>query len=130
MFRLTRAPAWYRAAVNLVRPRRTSDQLQIGAAQIGSPAAGVAHLSVDAGTQTVEAIGVRGIVNITSGFLTVVALSNAHPTTSNLTSNCEVALYMRNGKLAFAFNCGGTINYLAINLDGQDIEWTQGTEPP
>ena len=129
MFRLTRATQWYRASVNLIRPQRTSDQLQIGSSQQGSPGTG-GHLSVDAGTQSAEAIGVRGIVNITSGFLTVVALSNAHPTTSNLTSNCEVALYMRNGKLAFAFNCGGTINYLAINLDGQDIEWTQGTEPP
>ena len=43
--------------------------------------------------------------------------------TSGLSSNVKdrVTVYMKNGKVAFAYNNAGTINYLTIPLDGSRV---------
>lgn len=56
--------------------------------------------------------------------------ATADPTTSQLTAGDHFALYRKNDKFVIAHNVGGTINYLAIALDGSATTWTQGTSAP
>ena len=133
MYGLTRALGWYYSAVNVLRPRSESDR-----AVLGTGVDSGALLQVFRTSHNFLAVDVVGCLRASRlainaqgsvGGLTVAA-SASNPTAPDLTANCAVMLFMRNGKLAFAFSCAGTMNYLAINLDGVDVAWQQGTEPP
>lgn len=52
--------------------------------------------------------------------------------TSGIASNIEdrVAVYMINGKIVFAYNNAGTINYLVGTLDGSTATWTNSSTTP
>ncbi len=62
--------------------------------------------------------------------------SAVNPRTENLTSGITsnvrdgLAIEMKNGKFVVTYNNAGTLNYLAIPLDGSTTTWTQGAAVP
>jgi len=52
------------------------------------------------------------------------------PSTTILTSLNKMAMYMKNDKLVFAYNNGGTITYITIPMDGTSILWSHSTTAP
>jgi hypothetical protein len=52
------------------------------------------------------------------------------PTTSHLAADAAVAIYTKNDKLVFAYNNGGTITYIKLDLDGSDTSLTHDTSAP
>lgn len=45
-------------------------------------------------------------------------------------AGANVAQYVKNDKLVFAVNIGGTVNYLTLDLDGADTSWSWSTTAP
>ena len=134
-FLLTRALGWYYSAVNVLRPRSTSDRVIIGPLDQLS----TATVIVDNGSHNTPAIATRGCAlfsrlallpqEATLTGITVPA-SLTHAAATDLTANCAFLMYMRNGSLIFASNCGGSMRYLRIHLDGQSCTWTQSSTAP
>lgn len=132
---VVRALGWFYSTTGVLRPRRTTDRVVIGTPDAGDGTAGQLSVAVPSSEST--AIATQGTIN-TSGVVlhsaprawVVLPEVGSNPTTSHLTAGCGVAMYMKNQQLVFAHNCGGTINYLKINLDGQDADWVQGTTQP
>lgn len=54
----------------------------------------------------------------------------SNPGTSDLTADAGVAIYNKADKLVFAYNNGGTMTYITLDLDGSDITWAHGTGAP
>jgi len=55
---------------------------------------------------------------------------DANPTTSDLAADSAVAVYTKADKLVFAYNNGGTMTYITLDLDGSDTSLTHGTSAP
>lgn len=55
---------------------------------------------------------------------------SADPGTSDLLADSAIAIYTKNDKLVFAYNNGGTITYISLDLDGSDTTWTHSTSAP
>lgn len=76
------------------------------------------------GTSPVELMALRS-----AGWLIQKEVTT-NPGTSDLTADAAVAIYNKADKLVFAYNNGGTITYITLDLDGSDITWAHGTTAP
>jgi hypothetical protein len=56
--------------------------------------------------------------------------TTANPGTSDLTADGAVAMYNKADKLVFAYNNGGTMTYITLDLDGSDTSWSHSTSAP
>ena len=56
--------------------------------------------------------------------------ARANPTTANLSSLNQFAMYMANDKLVFAYNNAGTITYIKLAMDGSATTWVHNTTAP
>lgn len=56
--------------------------------------------------------------------------ADANPGTGDLVSNEEFAMYRKADKLVFAYNAGGTMNYLVFTLNGTTTTFTNSTTAP
>jgi hypothetical protein len=54
----------------------------------------------------------------------------ANPTTTELSSGDQAAIYVKGDKLVIAYNQGGVIKYITIPLDGSTTTWTNSTTAP
>lgn len=52
------------------------------------------------------------------------------PTTANLDSQDACAIYMKNNKIVFAINDGGTMRYASLVLTGTGVTWVHNTTAP
>jgi hypothetical protein len=66
---------------------------------------------------------------LAAGHLVLQELS-ANPGTSDLAANAAVAVYTKADKLVFAYNNGGTMTYITLDLDGSDTSLTHSTSAP
>lgn len=58
------------------------------------------------------------------------AESSSDPGTGDLTADAAIAIYTKNDKLVFAYNNGGTMTYIKLDLDGSDVTWAHDTTAP
>ncbi len=56
--------------------------------------------------------------------------ADANPTSTQLDTDDSVSIYNKADKFVIAYNNGGTITYLYIDLDGSDTTWTHTTTAP
>jgi hypothetical protein len=56
--------------------------------------------------------------------------ADANPTSTQLDQDDSISIYTKSDKLVFAYNDGGTITYIYLDLNGSDIEWYNGTTAP
>ena len=56
--------------------------------------------------------------------------ATANPTTDNLASLSQFAVYMRNDKFVVAYNNAGTITYIKIAMDRSATTIVHNTTPP
>lgn len=56
--------------------------------------------------------------------------ADSNPTTTEIDASDSFAMYTKANLLVFAYNLGGTMNYLTIPLDGSSTAWTNGTGAP
>ena len=54
----------------------------------------------------------------------------ANPTTDDLAADAALAIYTKADKLVFAYNNGGTLTFITLDLDGSDTSLTHGTSAP
>lgn len=66
----------------------------------------------------------------TGGGWAVLNEADASPVAGDLADGDEVAVYFKAGKLAFAQNVAGTVNFLHIPIDGSTTTWTADTTGP
>ena len=52
------------------------------------------------------------------------------PTTANLATLSQFAIYMKSNKFVIAYNNGGTMTYITIPMDGSTTTWTHSTSAP
>lgn len=64
-----------------------------------------------------------------SGHLILKELST-NPSTTDLPSAAAIAVYTKADKLVFAYNNGGTMTYIYLDLDGSDTGWYHGLTAP
>lgn len=55
---------------------------------------------------------------------------SANPTTSELSADAAMAIYTKADKLVIAYNNGGTMTYITLDLDGSDTTWSHSTSAP
>lgn len=67
---------------------------------------------------------------VLSGGHLVLEELTTNPGTGDLTADAAVAVYTKADKLVFAYNNGGTVTYVTLDLDGSDTTWTHGTSAP
>ena len=56
--------------------------------------------------------------------------ATANPTTANLATLSQFAVYMKSNKFVVAYNNGGTMTYISLDMDGSDTTWTHSTSAP
>ena len=56
--------------------------------------------------------------------------ATTNPTTANLATLSQFAVYMKADKFVIAYNNGGTMTYISIDMDGSDTTWTHNTSAP
>lgn len=66
---------------------------------------------------------------VSGGHLVLEELTT-NPSTDDCTADAAVAIYTKADKLVFAYNNGGTMTYITLDLDGSDTTWTHGTTAP
>lgn len=64
-----------------------------------------------------------------SGHLVLQELTT-NPGTADVASHGAVAVYTKADKLVFAYNNGGTMTYITLDLDGSDTTWAHSTSAP
>lgn len=64
-----------------------------------------------------------------SGHLVLTELTT-NPGTSDCAADAAVAVYTKADKLVFAYNNGGTMTYITLDLDGSDTTWAHSTSAP
>lgn len=64
-----------------------------------------------------------------SGHLVLAELTT-NPGTSDCAADAAVAVYTKADKLVFAYNNGGTMTYITLDLDGSDTTWAHSTSAP
>lgn len=64
-----------------------------------------------------------------SGHLVLAELTT-NPGTSDCAADAAVAIYTKADKLVFAYNNGGTMTYITLDLDGSDTTWAHSTSAP
>lgn len=64
-----------------------------------------------------------------AGHLVLQELS-ANPGTSDLAADAAIAVYTKSDKLVIAYNNGGTMTYITLDLDGSDTSFTHSTSAP
>jgi parallel beta-helix repeat protein len=76
--------------------------------------------------------GMTGLMNSTLFIRDRGVLPRAENVTSGITSNVKdgVGMFMKNGKLVFAYNNAGSLNYLVFTLDGSTTTFTNGATAP
>lgn len=55
---------------------------------------------------------------------------DTNPGTADLAADAALAVYTKADKLVFAYNNGGTVTYITLDLDGSDVTWAHGTSAP
>lgn len=79
------------------------------------------------GNLTMENLDGTDVAELTdTGILQLVENSNL-PETTELSSDAEVAMFTCEDTLIFAYNNGGTMTYISLDLDGSDTSFTHGT---
>ena len=58
------------------------------------------------------------------------AETSTDPATGDLAADAAIAIYTKNDKLVFAYNNGGTLTYIKLDLDGSDVTWLHDTTAP
>ena len=66
----------------------------------------------------------------TGGGWAIMQESDANPTTTELASLDEFAIYMKANKLVIAYNNAATMTYISIPMDGSTTTWTHSTSAP
>lgn len=56
--------------------------------------------------------------------------ATANPAVANLATLSQFAIYMKANKFVIAYNNGGTMTYITLDMDGSDTTWTHGTSAP
>lgn len=75
-------------------------------------------------------IGGTSLFRKTKEAWSIQAESGSNPTTAELTAGDHFACYRKADKLIFAYNNGGTMNYLVATLDGSTTTFTNSTTAP
>lgn len=102
---------------------------------------GVALNGNGAGGLSLAAAHASGVLRFYSGGTTkrgeftaaghlVLAELAANPGTSDLAADAAIAVYTKADKLVFAYNNGGTVTYITLDLDGSDTTWAHSTSAP
>lgn len=75
-------------------------------------------------------IGTANPMTLASTGHLVLAEQTTNPTTSELAADAAVSVYTKADKLVFAYNNGGTMTYITLDLDGSDTTWSHNTSAP
>ena len=60
----------------------------------------------------------------------VLAEQTTNPGTSELSADAAVSVYTKADKFVIAYNNGGTMTYITLDLDGSDTTWSHSTSAP
>lgn len=131
MYVLNRVMGWYYAVAGVLRPRSTADRVVIGATDQSGTLSVDGASSVATAISTAGRISTQGITVADGGRAWIqIPETDTLPTTSQITAGCGVAMVMKHNQLVFAHNCGGSMRYLTISLDGLSCAWVQKATAP